>query len=89
MAITTKLSSKGQIVIPKEVRKALKWKPGLRLEVIDTGNGVVLRPLRPVPKTNIKEVAGCLKYSGKAKTIADMEKAIRIGAQKQKANGSS
>jgi len=63
MATITKLSSKGQIVIPKEVRKALKWKPGLRLEVIDTGNGVVLRPFGSVPKTNIKEVAGCLKYS--------------------------
>jgi len=88
MSATTKLSSKGQVVIPKSVRKALKWKPGLRLEVIDTGTSIVLRPFKGIPETDISEVAGCLKYSGKAKTIADMEKAIRIGARQEKSYGS-
>ncbi len=79
---TTKMSSKGQVIIPKPLRDALKWQPGLKLQVIDTGNGVLLKPAKPFLETSLQEVAGCLKYSGKAKSLADMEDAIRKGAQK-------
>ena len=41
-----KLSVKGQVVIPKDVRDLLKWESGLDLEVIQQGNGVTLRPSR-------------------------------------------
>jgi AbrB family looped-hinge helix DNA binding protein len=44
MELTTKLSSKGQIVLPKAVRDANGWTTGTELEVIDRGNEVVLRP---------------------------------------------
>jgi AbrB family looped-hinge helix DNA binding protein len=33
MRLTTRLSSKGQVVIPARVRRALGWKPGERLTV--------------------------------------------------------
>jgi len=39
---TTKLSSKGQITIPKWLRDAYRWETGLEFVVIDTGDGVLL-----------------------------------------------
>lgn len=78
--ITTVLSSKGQIIIPKPVREAHLWAPGQRLEVIESGDGILLKPAAPFPETTLADVAACLRYEGKAKTLADMEKAIRQGA---------
>jgi AbrB family looped-hinge helix DNA binding protein len=34
---TTKLSSKGQVIIPKILRSRYKWNTGQELSVIDTG----------------------------------------------------
>jgi len=78
---TTSLSSKGQVIIPKPIRTARNWRPGQKLTVIDTDDGVLLKPVEPFVKTSLKEVAGCLKYSGPAKTLADMEDAIRKGVK--------
>ena len=46
---TTKLSSKGQVIIPKGSRQAHDWKPGLRFVVEDTDAGLLLRPLPDFP----------------------------------------
>jgi len=73
------MSSKGQVIIPKPVRSAHDWKIGQELVVIDMGDGVLLRPRTPFSATNIRDVASCLKYSGKAKTLNDMEDAIKKG----------
>lgn len=76
---TTVLSSKGQIIIPKPLREAHQWKPGQRLEIIESGEGVMLKPTKPFPLTTLAEVAGSLAYKGKAKTLAEMEEAIAKG----------
>jgi len=76
---TTKLSSKGQVIIPKPYRTAHNWKAGQELIVIDTGDGILLKPKAPFQETRIENVASCLKYTGKAKTIAEMEQAISLG----------
>ena len=75
----TKLSSKGQVIIPKPVRSAHDWKSGQELVVIDMGDGILLRPRTPFSATNIRDVASCLKYSGKPKSLAEMEDAIKKG----------
>jgi AbrB family looped-hinge helix DNA binding protein len=41
---TTKVSSKGQVVLPKTVRDAHGWAAGTELEVVDRPNEVALRP---------------------------------------------
>jgi AbrB family looped-hinge helix DNA binding protein len=51
---TTKMSSRGQIVIPGEIRDALHLKAGTRFVVLGEGDVVVLKtfplPLQPSSK---------------------------------------
>ena len=77
----TKLSNKGQIVIPKQVRTAHGWQPGLEFIVEDTGDGIKLRPIKPYNETTVKEVLGCVNYRGSRKSLQDMEAAIAKGAR--------
>ena len=65
----TSLLSKGQVIIPKPICTALNWRPGQKLKVIDTGDGILLKPVEPFSHTSLEEVAGCLKYSGPAKSL--------------------
>jgi AbrB family looped-hinge helix DNA binding protein len=73
---TTRLSTKGQIILPKSIRVSRAWTPGTEFSVEETSEGVLLRPASRFPKTNIEEVAGCLRSKGKAKTLAQMRAAI-------------
>lgn len=81
---TTRISSKGQVVIPKEIRKQHHWEAGQELRAIDTDDGVLLTPASPFPETSLQEVASCLPYAGRAKTLEEMEEAIREGARSMK-----
>ena len=80
---TTKLSSKGQVIIPKPLRTSHHWEAGQELVVIDVGDGVLLKPKTPFPESNISDVASCLKYKGKTKTLEDMDAAIKKGIKAQ------
>jgi AbrB family looped-hinge helix DNA binding protein len=72
---TTRLSSKGQIVLPKNIRASRSWGPGTEFTVEETGDGVLLRPAGSFPATGLEEVAGCLRFKRKAKTLAQMHTA--------------
>jgi AbrB family looped-hinge helix DNA binding protein len=82
--LTTKLSSKGQVIIPKEIRSRHHWEPGQELQAIDTDDGILLRPASPFPETTLRDVASCMSYSGRPKTLEDMEDAIKKGARSTK-----
>jgi len=84
---TTKLSTKGQIVLPKEIRSSHAWGPGTEFTVEETRDGVLLRPARRFPPTKVEDVAGCLKWRGKAKTIEEMDASIRNGVRRRHARG--
>jgi AbrB family looped-hinge helix DNA binding protein len=73
---TTRLSSKGQIIIPKAVRDAHGWKSGMEFEVNVIGEGLLLRPKTAFQPTTLDDVAGCLKYDGPPVTIEDMARSI-------------
>ncbi len=81
---STKLSSKGQVVLPSAVRKAKAWRAGQALSVEITPEGVLLKPLKPFPPTRLEDVVGCLGYKGPRKSIEDMDAAIRAHARKRK-----
>jgi len=76
----TTLSEKGQVVIPKDVRDALGFVAGQRLDVIRSGNGVFLRPSRQKSGRTIDEVITELrklyKHDGPAATIDEMNAAV-------------
>ena len=81
---TTKLSSKGQVVIPKEIRSRHHWESGQQLQDVVTDDGVLLTPASPFPETSLEEVVSCLSYTGKPKTLEEMEEAIKNGARSMK-----
>ena len=73
----TRLSTKGQIVLPKNIRAAHAFTPGMEFSVEEIKEGILLRPVKPFPETSLDQVFGCLSYSGKPKTLAQMELAIK------------
>lgn len=72
----TRLLANGRFTLPKSVRDAKAWKAGTEFIVEATKEGVLLRPVKPFLPTRIEDVMGCLKYTGKPKTIAEMDQAI-------------
>ncbi len=64
MPIAT-LTSKGQMTIPKEVRKALNLKPSEKVIIVVEGDQAVIRPLRG----NILDIGGSIRIPDKEKPI--------------------
>ncbi len=76
---TTKLSSKGQVVIPENVRKELKLEAGTQFVVLGDKDVVILKKISP-PSIDefdalIKEARKTAKQVGLQKS--DIEMAIR------------
>lgn len=63
---TVKLSSKGQIVIPKAMRDDMHLPPGTEFVVSMTATGLTLTPKTLFPKTLGREVRGFLAKRGRA-----------------------
>ncbi|MDQ6707008.1 MAG: AbrB/MazE/SpoVT family DNA-binding domain-containing protein [Acidobacteriota bacterium] len=55
---TTRLSTKGQLILPKTIRASRSWGPGTEFTVEETSDGILLRPAGRFPGTNLDEVAG-------------------------------
>lgn len=67
------VSTKGQIVLPASVRKALGLKPGMRVDIRVEGKGARITPA-PVKRTvALEEIQAILKYSGPRVPIEDMQ----------------
>ncbi len=73
---TTRLSSKGKVTIPKTLRDSHHWDAGLELMVIDTGDGVLLKPQVLFPVTELAHVAGMLEGKTASKNDADIKHAL-------------
>jgi AbrB family looped-hinge helix DNA binding protein len=80
---TTRLSSKGQVIIPKALREAHHWEIGQELTAVDVGEGILLKSNSIFDKTTLDQVAGTLKYSGEPKSLQDLEDAICLGVAEQ------
>jgi AbrB family looped-hinge helix DNA binding protein len=64
MSSATRVTSKGQVVIPKPVRERLRWAPGTQLAVEELGDGTVRLALLEAADP-IDSLYGCLKaHSG-------------------------
>ena len=76
----TRLTSKGQVIIPKALRDAHDWQVGTRLEVIDTVEGVLLKPVVARQTTALPQglaaIRSRLAYKGPAVSLEDMNAAV-------------
>ena len=79
----TKMSSKGQVVIPSAIRAAHAWEPGVEFEVEDRTDGVFLRPRAGFAPTKVDEVVGCVGYEGPRRSLAEMRFAAPPGIDEQ------
>ena len=79
----TRLSHKGQIVIPKQVRAAHGWEPGLEFAIEEIADSIKLEPIKPYAETKIGDVLGCINYKGSKKSLKEMEAAIAKGAREK------
>ncbi len=64
----TCISIKGQVVIPVAIRRKYGLHPGTVLHVVDTGNGILLKP---VTEKSVDELRGILKGSGITKALLE------------------
>jgi AbrB family looped-hinge helix DNA binding protein len=66
------ISTKGQIVLPVAVRKALGLKPGMRVSVEIDGKKAVITPA-PVEKTvSLQEIQSLLQYKRSTVPVSAM-----------------
>ncbi len=78
-AATTKLSSRGQIVIPEEIRNRLGLEAGDQFVVVGEGDVVVLKALDPPNIADFGELLDRAQRSAEKAglTPEDVERAIR------------
>lgn len=78
MAATVRVSSKGQIVIPKEVREAFHWQIGSELTLVATNDGVMLHSKTAQTKHPASSLRGFLKYTGNAITTEQLCRPVEL-----------
>ena len=76
---TTKLSSRGQVVIPEEIRNRLGLEPGTQFVVVGEGDVILLKALEPPKLTDFKALLDRAQRSAKDAGItpADVDQAVR------------
>jgi AbrB family looped-hinge helix DNA binding protein len=94
---TTKLSTKGQIVLPRSIRESRHWKPGTEFTVEQTFEGILLKPVNPFPPTTLEELdetlrrirAAVKKRTGRTTpvTLEEMDAAITSEVLSRHARG--
>ncbi len=75
-SLTTTVSTKGQVILPKQAREITQWGAGAKLRVEVSPNRVVLTRQPLFPETRPEDVFGMLKYDGPPLSIEDMDAAI-------------
>jgi len=80
----TRLSTKGQLIIPKEIRERHGWTAGVELLVEDRGDSVILRRVDDLPETTLDDLVGCTGYKGPTRSLEEMEAAIAQGARERR-----
>lgn len=71
------VSSKGQIVLPAPLRRRLALGAGSKLEVLEEEDGIKLRVLQSVPKSDVTGLAGMVKAParGEPRRLQDFDAA--------------
>ena len=83
----TRISTKGQVVLPKAIRERRRWKAGTVLTVEDRPEGLLLKPVDKKKKFTVDDWAGIVKYKGPPLTVEDMNAAIDKEFRRRHARG--
>jgi AbrB family looped-hinge helix DNA binding protein len=83
--LTTVVSTKGQVILPKAIRRQRRWEAGTRLVVENTPEGVLLKSAPLFPATKASEVFASLPHRGAPKTLKEMEAGIAAEARRRHA----
>ncbi len=83
--LSTTVSTKGQVILPKAIREHRQWKAGTRLVVEDMAEGVLLTAAPMFAPTDPKDVFASLPYTGTPKTLDEMEAGIAKEAKRRHA----
>ena len=76
---TTKLSSKGQVVIPDDVRRELGLEPGTQFVVMGEGDVVILKKIEAPDKREFLTLAAKVRRQARRARVkrSDIKKAVR------------
>ena len=79
MVATTSLSSKGQVVIPEDVRKALGLEPGAQFVVLGDGDVVILKRIETPARGKFRALAARARRQARWAGLkpSDVQKAVR------------
>ena len=80
---TTRLSSKGQVIIPKAIRESRHWEPGTEFVVEESAGGILLVPRKPFLPTRVEDGIGCSGYEGPPKTLEEMAEGIAVDIRRE------
>ena len=87
MATRIRVSTKGQVVLPKRTRERLGLAPGAELELIDTAGGVEIRPARKDGGSSVDDAIAraqaILNYSGPRLNEADWQRGIAAAVREK------
>ena len=81
--LTITLETRGRVILPSPIRRALGWKAGARLIVEQRPDGVLLRPAPVFARTRPEQVTGCLAWQGAPKSLADMDAGVLAEARRR------
>ncbi len=75
---TTRLSSKGQVVIPEEIRRRLGLKVGTQFVVVGDGDVVILKSIAPPTMREFDELLRSARGAARKAGIkpADVQRAV-------------
>jgi len=80
----TKLSTKGQVVLPKSIRASHRWKPGTEFTIEERDEGILLKPKAGTAARTWESLIGSVRYAGPRRSIKEMDEAIAAEARSRK-----
>ena len=85
--LTTTVSTKGQVILPKAIRRSLSWEAGTKLAVESTPEGVLLKPLPVFAETRPEDVFGRLGCGVAPKSTEEMDEGVLAEAARRHEGG--
>lgn len=81
---TITLSSKGQLVIPKEIRDELHWDAGTELTLVSNASGVTIKAMPKKTGRNLADLIGMLKHDGPPLATEELCRPVELSDEERR-----